>query len=418
MQKLLFILAFFYAQFYSVNAQKEKLDLLFDKYQDANGVTSIKISKPMFSMLNKLNIDDAELSQIKPLLAKINGLKILIVEKPTFPKGLAAENVLPLERYESLKKDISASIKNMNYEELMTVNSKDNKIKFLSSDVTNGNLDNLLLSINSEDNAVLMMLDGKLSMDDVNNLINETEKSSNKITNDTSGSTTGGSIRSVGSFTGIEVSSGIKVNFTQQKNQLVKVDVDDDKAQYLITEVQNGILKIYIKNNGQKNLRFRKLFVNIEAPHLTNVATKSGASFATLNQISEEGFVMNAASGSSLNAELKGDNISAIVESGASMKLEVQTRNFTFGGSSGSSAVITGNTNVASFQTSSAASCNAQNLIAKNVSANASSAGSLRVNTSNSLSSVTSSGGTVKYVGQPEKFAASNSSGGSTKPIN
>jgi len=97
MQKLLFILAFFYAQFYSVNAQKEKLDLLFDKYQDANGVTSIKISKPMFSMLNKLNIDDAELSQIKPLLAKINGLKILIVEKPTFPKGLAAENVLPLE---------------------------------------------------------------------------------------------------------------------------------------------------------------------------------------------------------------------------------------------------------------------------------------------------------------------------------
>ncbi|MGZ5197772.1 MAG: DUF4252 domain-containing protein, partial [Kaistella sp.] len=81
MKNLLVIIALFFSYF-AVNAQKAKLDQLFDKYQETDGVTSIKIAKPMFNMLNKLNIDDSELDQIKPLLSKINGLKILILEKP------------------------------------------------------------------------------------------------------------------------------------------------------------------------------------------------------------------------------------------------------------------------------------------------------------------------------------------------
>ena len=169
MKKLLLIFALTFSHFFQINAQKDKLDQLFEKYQEAEGVTSIKIAKPMFNMLNKLNIDDAELSQIKPLLSKINGLKILIVEKPNSNAKSGTEEQKSANGFLKLQSDISASIKNMKYEELITVNSKDNKIKFLSSDATNGILDNLLLSINSEGNQVLMMLDGKISMDDINN---------------------------------------------------------------------------------------------------------------------------------------------------------------------------------------------------------------------------------------------------------
>ena len=80
MKKFLLIFALFFSHFFNVNAQKDKLDQLFEKYQESDGVTSIKIAKPMFKMLNNLNIGDSELDQIKPLLSKINGLKILIVE--------------------------------------------------------------------------------------------------------------------------------------------------------------------------------------------------------------------------------------------------------------------------------------------------------------------------------------------------
>ncbi len=130
MKKTIFIFALFFSFFTTVNAQKDKLDQLFEKYQETDGVTSIKIAKPMFNMLNKLNINDSELDQIKPLLSKINGLKILIVEKPE-TKG--TDEIKQLNMFQNLQSDISNSIKNLKYEELMTVNSKDNKIKFLSS---------------------------------------------------------------------------------------------------------------------------------------------------------------------------------------------------------------------------------------------------------------------------------------------
>ena len=417
MQKFLFIFALFFSHFFNVNAQKDQLDQLFEKYQESDGVTSIKIAKPMFNMLNKLNIDDAELSQIKPLLNKIKGLRILIVEKPTFPKELAAENVIPLANYEKLNKDILSAVKKLNYEELITVNSKENKIKFLSSDAVNGVLDNLLLSINSEDNTVLMMLDGKISMDDVNKLVEEAEKSSPIVTAKETGSSVG-SVRNVAAFSGIEVSSGIKVNFTQEKIQSVVVETDPGMDQYISTVVENGVLKISINNHGNKNLRFKKLFVEVKAPHLKSIKTTSGASFTTLNVVDEDSFNIIAESGSAINAELDGKKITSNVESGATLKLNIETKDFAFVGTSGSSASVVGNTENSAFQLTSAASCNAQNLVAKNVAAMASSAGSVKVNATENLTSTTSSGGTVRYNGKPKNFSASNSSGGSTKPIN
>ena len=113
MNKLLIIFALFFSHFFHINAQKEKLDQLFEQYQESEGVTSIKISKPMFNMLNKLNIDDSELSQIKPLLNKINGLKILIVEKPESSANLGSEEQRLVNISKKLQTDIAASIKNM-----------------------------------------------------------------------------------------------------------------------------------------------------------------------------------------------------------------------------------------------------------------------------------------------------------------
>lgn len=168
-----------------ISAQKQTLNDLFEKYQEAEGVTSIKISKPMFGMLNKLNLQDADLDEIKPLLAKINGLKILIVERPDIKDSLSAAGKKMILNFNNLQGQISSAVKNLKYEELMTVNSKDNKIKFLSAGASSGHLDDLLLSINSGGQNVLLMLDGKLDMDDINKLINEgqkvdkTEKSTN-----------------------------------------------------------------------------------------------------------------------------------------------------------------------------------------------------------------------------------------------
>ena len=420
MQKLLIIFALFFSHFFQINAQKDKLDQLFEQYQETDGVTSIKISKPMFNMLNKLNIADDELAQIKPLLSKINGLKILIVEKPEDSK--VAEDSRPYLQFQKLQSDIASSIKSMKYEELITVHSKDNKIKFLSSDATNGILDNLLLNINADGNTLLMMLDGKISIDDVNNLINEAEKSATKSSVTTENISSNGvtQVRNVGKFTGVSVSSGIKVNFTQGNNQSVVVETDPNLQEYVSTEIENGILVIGIKNKNNRKLNFKKLLVTIEAPRLSSVRVSSGSLLTTINTITESDFAAEVSSGANLNADLNiRNNTSIDIGSGSSMRLNVQTKKFALTGSSGSSATVVGTADTTVFSLSSAASCNAQDLLSKTGTASASSGSMLKINATESLTASATSGASIRYKGNPKNIVASgkSSSGGSVKPL-
>ena len=152
----------------NIFGQTEELNKLFDRYQDTAGVTSIKIAKPMFKLLNNLKIDNEELGKIQPLLGKVNGLKMLVLEKSGTSKN-------PNLNEGKIEKEIANSLKNMKYEELVTVNNRDAKIKFMTQDITANVMDNLILNIMSEDSSVLMMLDGKISMDDVSKLMEETQ---------------------------------------------------------------------------------------------------------------------------------------------------------------------------------------------------------------------------------------------------
>lgn len=417
MKKLLFILAFFFS-FLNVNAQKEKLDQLFEKYQETEGVTSIKIAKPMFSMLNKLNINDSELDQIKPLLSKINGLKILIVEKPDTKSATdGKQNGI----FQNLQADISNSIKNMKYEELMTVNNKDNKIKFLSSDATNGILENLLLSINSEDNTVLMMLDGKISMDDVNKLITETQMYAMGGSGGNNSSTSSGSaseeVRKVASFSGIQVSSGINVSFTQDAKQ--KVVVDSDRPEFVKTEVVGDILKIYVDNNNNRNLKFKKLSVTVSAPELSKIAVNSGANFNTLNTVKSDYFQIAATSGANLKADLdtKG-KVELSTTSGSNVRLNVNADELEMSATSGSSATLYGNIRATTFDVSSAATVNAQDLETQKSKINASSAANIKVNATENINVTGTSGASVRYRSNNNvKRNAALTGGASMKPL-
>ena len=421
MKKLLLIFALTFSYFFQINAQKEKLDQLFEKYQETEGVTSIKIAKPMFSMLNKLNINDSELEQIKPLLSKINGLRILIVEKPTVANNTVSQNKINLGNFQSLQSDINNSIKNMKYEELMTVNSKDNKIKFLSSDATNGILDNLLLNISSEGNTVLMMLDGKISMDDVNKLINETQiygmgGSEGNTTSASSGSARE-EVRKVASFSGIQVSSGINVSFTQEAQQ--KVVVDSDRPEFVKTEVVGDILKIYIDNNNNRNLKFKKLSVTVSAPELSKIAVNSGANFNTLNTIKSDYFQIAATSGANLKADLdtKG-KVELSTTSGSNVRLNVNADELEMSATSGSSATLYGKIRATTFDVSSAATVNAQDLETQKSQINASSAANIKVNATENINVTGTSGASVRYRSNNNvKRNAALTGGASMKPL-
>lgn len=405
-KKIILVFALFIGALTSLSAQRAKLDQLFDKYQDTEGVTSIKIAKPMFSMLNSLDLGDDDFDAIRPLLSKIQGLKILVIEKNAKAKNEPGSTT-KLD-FDGIQGDIKTILKNLHYDELMTVNSKGNKIKFLSSAAVNGMLEDLLLSINSDDSTVLMMLDGKISMKDVNSLINESKSinTTNKTTTEPTSSVVvnrNSETRNVAKFNALQISSGIKVNFTQGENQEVRVETDEDKLKYIKTEVKNGVLNIFVAQPEKQNLNFNKIFVNIVAPNISKITTNTGANLTVLNTLKSNNLNLECASGSLINGAFGVDNSAQIsVTSGANFNGDITANYINFEGTSGSSAVLNGSAQTANFLLTSAATCNAQNLSLGNVTAKATSAGILSLNVKDNLKAEADSGGKIRYKGSPQ----------------
>ncbi|MDR6405717.1 MULTISPECIES: DUF4252 domain-containing protein [Chryseobacterium] len=422
MKKIIIIFALAFSHFYNVYGQKDKLDQLFEKYQEVEGVTSIKIAKPMFGMLSSLDLGDAELDQMKPLLSKINGLKVFIAEKSTDGKSMKGQKLA------QINKDISSYLSDLNYSEIMTMNSGGAKIKFLSSEEKNGIMDDLLLSIDSGgDENILVKLDGKLSMDDINKIISSSETKINPITNtrssltsDNTSSYLSGESRSVGEFSGIHVSTGVNVVFKQESPTNIKVIADADKLQYIMTKVENGVLKVYVDNKGQKNLKFKNISVNVSSPRMDNIKTSSGSTFTTINSVRENNLTIDASSGSVVKGKFHIANETNVeATSGSDIKIDLNSKNLIFKGSSGSDSSIEGQAGMAKFDISSGAICKGENFRANQVEAESTSGASISVNVVDKLKAKASSGGLIKYKGNPEITSdISKMSGGSLKQIN
>ncbi|MEC5173190.1 DUF4252 domain-containing protein [Chryseobacterium nepalense] len=393
MKKIFIIFAFAFSQFFNVYGQ-DKLDQLFDKYQEVEGVTSIKIAKPMFGMLSNLNLGDAELDQIKPLLSKINGLKVFIAEKPENAGSVNGQKLSQIDR------DIKSYLSNLNYSEIMTMNSNGAKIKFLSAEEKNGILDDLLLSIDSGgEESILIKLDGRLSMDDINKIINSTETKTNPVTNTknsfVSQNTTSylnGESRNVGDFSGVQVSTGVIVNFKQENPTSVKVIADADKLQYIVTKVDNGVLKVYVDNKGQKNLKFKNISVNVSSPRIDNIKTSSGAIFNAINTINEKTVSVDLSSGSVINGDFNSDNTKMELSSGAVINSTINTKQIAVKASSGAVANLNGRVNAGSIDVSSGAVCNSEKFQFNELEAEATSGGVVTGNVAERLKATASFG--------------------------
>lgn len=420
MKKIFIIFALAFTHFFTVYGQKDRLDQLFDKYQEVEGVTSIKIAKPMFGMLSSLDLGDTELDQIKPLLSRIKGLKILIAEKPsdTSPrKGVASQ----------ISRDISSYLSNLNYSEIMTMNSSGAKIKFLSAEEKNGVLDDLLLSIdNGGKESILIKLDGQLSMDDISKLVNSSEtktrssSSSSSFTSESKSSYLNGENRNVGNFSAIQVSTGIILNFKQESPSSVKVIADADKLQYIVTKVENGTLKVFVDNKGQKNLKFRNVTVNVSAPALNDIKASSGAIFNAVNEVSEKNLRIDVSSGSVVNGDFTVTERTEVeLSSGAVVNSAIDTKNLLVKASSGAAANLSGSADAGMIDGSSGAVCNAERLKFDTLETEATSGAIVSGHAIEQLKAKASSGGTIKYKGNPRiESEISKTSGGALKAIN
>tara|TARA_Y100000034_G_scaffold136680_1_gene214859 strand:+ start:20235 stop:20888 length:654 start_codon:yes stop_codon:yes gene_type:complete len=192
-------------------------------------------------------------------------------------------------------------------------------------------------------------------------------------------------------FTSIRVSSGLDLHLTQGTKNSVVVEADENLQDIIITEVRDGVLKIYTDKNIWRAAS-RKVLVtctDIEAITATSGSDVYGKS------------VINAKS------------LKVTSTSGADVRLEVAAENVETKSTSGSNIRIKGNTITHSSKATSGASIDAYGLLSKDVTVNVSSGADINIHASESLNAKASSGGDIDVKGNPKKVTKKSSSGGS-----
>lgn len=140
--------------------------------EETNGKTTVtKINVPMFLVkpyIKKALREDGESEEVINLIKKIRKVKVYTVENAT----------------EKMATQFSRQSFGSNLQELVSVNSKDSKIKIMSADTNSETeIKDLLITVKDEKDLVYVKVLGKFSMDDIAKIAELSEKNKETIAN-------------------------------------------------------------------------------------------------------------------------------------------------------------------------------------------------------------------------------------------
>lgn len=203
--------------------------------------------------------------------------------------------------------------------------------------------------------------------------------------------------RNIGSFSGVKVTEGIDVYLEKGDKERVRVEVTGTRLDNIITEVSGSYLKVHMRDGGYKGRVSAKVYVTyVKVDKLS--ASSAGTIFS--------------------EGTIEADDMEVSASSAASIEINLSARSVNASASSAGQIELQGKTTTLDIDASSAGQIDAYDLEANRVSAEASSAGALKINVIENLRAHASSGGSIRYHGNPNKSVTNSSSGGSVKKSN
>lgn len=206
-------------------------------------------------------------------------------------------------------------------------------------------------------------------------------------------------MRNVKGFRGIKVATGIQLVLTQGSTEAVAVSAPTPEDRNRIkTVVENGVLKIYYDYDAWKLLRGKinkKLRAYVSVVNIDEMAVSSGASLKVDGEIKTDKLGIKASSGGILEGKIVANDVNVDQSSGAVVRLSGSADNMDIEGSSGS--VFHGyDVAVNSCNAKTSSGAGVQVTVNKEISAGASSGGSVIYKGDGTLKNKrTSSGGHV-----------------------
>lgn len=193
-----------------------------------------------------------------------------------------------------------------------------------------------------------------------------------------------GQSKSLSPFASIATSGSVSVELIKGSSPKAEYTIQKGNEEDLFIEVNNGELSVKIKSKNKK---------------WNNSGTKASVKvyYQTLNKI-------ECSAGSSLAAytEIDGASMEIEASSGASCQVKINSKDLKVDASSGSRITISGVSKLASYDASSGARIDAAANESETVDADVSSGASVMAYATKKITADASSGGSVKYKGNPE----------------
>lgn len=191
-------------------------------------------------------------------------------------------------------------------------------------------------------------------------------------------------------FNAVSVSNGIEVSLTMDDAVSLTLEADENLHDIIRTEVEDGVLRIYAEENIW---RAKKRKVLLSATTINELRATSGAEIISENTITSDDLKVSVTSGADTRLQLNVGSLECSTTSGADARLKGKANNFVASSSSGSNI-------------------RANELEAKTCEARVTSGADISVNVIDELDANASSGGDIRYSGNPKKVKKNSSSGG------
>ena len=194
----------------------------------------------------------------------------------------------------------------------------------------------------------------------------------------------------VNDFQTLEVRKGILVNLVQSDHESLTIECDTSLNKYLEVWVEDNKLHIGLSRNVPDSIRVK---AHLKAKTLSYISLEKGAKL-----ISNEPFVR--------------DTLQLEAHGGGKLKMNLSMNHLQCKLSSGAKAELRGTTKSLKADANSGAQLKGKNLITENAQLNANSGAQIYVFVTGNLDVKASSGGQIKYYGEPKISNMDISSGG------
>jgi len=198
-----------------------------------------------------------------------------------------------------------------------------------------------------------------------------------------------------GNFSEVKGSAGLDVYLTEGSENKIVVEADENLLEIIETDITNGRLNITTKQNIGRS---KSKKVHVTYKKLDEIYASSGADVIGNSVIKSKKIRLDASSGSDIEVEVFAKEVLAETSSGADIH-------------------VTGKATLLMASSSSGSEINAKELIVINCNADASSGANIIVNVKEKLSTEATSGGNIRYYGNPTAVSNDASRSGNVRKM-